>query len=188
MILYINTLLGSFTPVTIQSSPQWQFHLSPTHDKYYCIYYCIYSVVNTLQEIPYATKTDIPKHNIMLHVLPFHSGNNPTYSMKDYITLMSLCCIYLSTHTVPHLRKYSTSPHMGLCANTKLILAKVENWYCQNQFKIEPTVWTRPLVHTYGWQWPTLTVTMPAKKSRYLRPVWSKSHCMCPWWISRGSL
>lgn len=39
---------------------------------------------------------------------------------------------------------------------------------------------------THGWQWPTLTVTIPEKKSRYLFPSESKSHSMCPWWSIRG--
>lgn len=41
---------------------------------------------------------------------------------------------------------------------------------------------------TDGWQCPALTVTMPPNMSKYRLPLWSKSHCMCPWWMRRGFL
>lgn len=40
----------------------------------------------------------------------------------------------------------------------------------------------------YGWQWPTLTVATPAKRSRYRFPSTSHSHCMYPWWMNTGLL
>ena len=40
---------------------------------------------------------------------------------------------------------------------------------------------------TLGWQCPQETVTMPAKRSRYRRPVSSKRYCIRPSTIISGS-
>jgi hypothetical protein len=67
--------------------------------------------------------------------------------------------------------------------------------YMLLQFCGQPLIWKvymymhiRITNVTYGWQCPTLTVTMPPNKSRYRLPSVSYNHCMCPWWIITGFL
>ena len=52
---------------------------------------------------------------------------------------------------------------------------------------LEPADLLADLLDDLGWQWPTETVTIPAKPSRYCLPVSSQRYCMCPSTISSGS-